>query len=478
MSKLLKNSTIYIMMHFLQKSLGFLLLPLYTAFLSPTDYGIISIVNSIDTFLSILFSLSLSSAVVRLYYRHKTSPEYIKELWGTCITITVLMVITLLPLLLIFRNFIFTPFTRGISFYPYLLIGIISTALNPIYLLHQGSLQAKQEGFKFAINNVSFFISNILLTILFVVILNKKAEGVLLANLITNLIFFIISVIYFIPKIRIGINKNAAKESLQYSLPLLPHTIAGKINSTFDRIMINKMISTESAGLYNLGNQLSSIISTIALSVNNAFSPWFFEKDSMGKGNSQKVNSAAYMIIDIYILLGTGLSLFSKEIITIFINDRYFEVWKSLPILAFGSVFVGIYFVASNPLFLEKTKLVSFITISTASVNILLNFILIPKYSYTGAAVATLITQFLQSLITNILVLNNKSMRLNIFRIYSGAVIGMLISSSIWLQVNRWASLSLRIIIYFILLFIVYKLHQKTLLQLFKNKNKLKKNIA
>ena len=74
-SRLLKNSSIYSGANVLQQMLAFFLLPLYTRFLTPNDYGIISVVNSVAAFLVILLNLSLYAAVSRFYFDYKVAPD-------------------------------------------------------------------------------------------------------------------------------------------------------------------------------------------------------------------------------------------------------------------------------------------------------------------------------------------------------------------------------------------------------------------
>ena len=64
-----KNTAIYVVISFLQKAIGFFLLPLYTVVLAPSDYGTVNVVNTIVGFLSTLYGLSLNGAAGRFYFR-------------------------------------------------------------------------------------------------------------------------------------------------------------------------------------------------------------------------------------------------------------------------------------------------------------------------------------------------------------------------------------------------------------------------
>lgn len=187
-----KNSTIYLLVSFLQKALGFLLLPLYTAILSPKDYGTINVVTSIGAIVAVLFNLSLHGASMRFYYKCKDDPAQVSRIWGTNITFVALNTAVLLTLFIVTHRVLLDPFAEGIAFYPYLLIGIISSALGGVFLFYQAMLQARQDGRGYGLNNLVFFVLNTILTVVFLVVFRWSAVGVLAASAISNAFFFYI----------------------------------------------------------------------------------------------------------------------------------------------------------------------------------------------------------------------------------------------------------------------------------------------
>ena len=124
-----------------------------------------------------------------------------KEFWGTCIVFVTLNSIALTTIFIIFRSQLLEPMAKGVDFFPYILLGMISITLNPIYTIFQSTLQAKEESKVYAKNNLLYFIVNLALNILFVVVLRIGAVGVLLSLAITDVIFFIYTVIKFIPRV-------------------------------------------------------------------------------------------------------------------------------------------------------------------------------------------------------------------------------------------------------------------------------------
>jgi O-antigen/teichoic acid export membrane protein len=109
-------------------------------------------------------------------------------------------------------------------------------------------------------------------------------------------------------------------------------------------------------------------------------------------------------LVVIYCLLGSGLSLFSQEIIMVMTAEPFWNSYKVMPFIAFNFVATGIYYLLVNILFYvtSATKYIAISTGLSAISNILLNWLLIPKYGIAGAAIATLFSQIISTIFTGI----------------------------------------------------------------------------
>ena len=409
----IKNSGVYSIVSFLQKAIGFILLPVYTIYLSTSDYGIISIVTAMISFLSVFYMLSLQSSISRFYYDYKDDSEKTNQLFGTILNFILLLSIALTLIFIIFKDYLIAPFTKGIPFYPYIFIGILVVFLNPVYLIFQTILQTKQESKSYALNQFLFFIINLSLTVLLVVFFNMKAKGVLYAILFTNIIFFAYSVIHFIPIIKTGINFGLLKVTLIYSLPLLPHSLSAWSITLIDRFFINGLVGTSNVGIYNVGFQIASIVGIISIAINQAFVPWFFDKMKNNSNSKNEIIKFAEFINLGICIVAFMISLFCSDILHLMVSENYRIGWKVVPFICFGSVLNNLYFFFVNPLFFNKsgTKYIPIITIISAVLGIILNIILIPLFGIIGSAIANLTSWLFTSIIA--LLISNKIEKIN-----------------------------------------------------------------
>src|SRR5690606_6214139 len=247
----LYNSSIYSILNLLQKGINFLLIPILTLYLTPQDYGIVAVVAALNAFLYKIYLLSLNASVNRFYYEYKEDELKVRKLFGTTVTFVFLTSVVLTIILLFGHNFLIDPFLGGVSFFPYMLLGMISVLFNPVFMIYQNTLQAKQEGIKYARQNLMFFIVNLIFLLVSVVIFELGAQGVIGALALTNFIFFLYTLTTFSKEIKFGIDFVILRDSLKYSLPLVPHSISAVASTFIDRIFINNFLSTSLVGIYS-----------------------------------------------------------------------------------------------------------------------------------------------------------------------------------------------------------------------------------
>ena len=396
---LVKNSGIYSLIMLAQKGINFLLIPVLTIYLTPEDYGIVAVVTAINTFLNVFYLLGLHGSLNRFYYEYEKDLTMVKRLFSTIISFVLINSIIISAIILLARKWILYPFLDEIDFFPYMVLGMISTIFNPIFTIYQNSLQARQEGVKYGKNNLFFFLTNLILLLVGVISLKLGPKGVLGALAITNIVFFLYTIFSFLKELTFKVDGKILKMCLNYSLPLVPHTISGVATALIDRIILNKMTTTAFVGVYTLGSNFGSIIFLITSGVNQAFVPWFNKK--IKQNDVKNIPKIASKLIIVYCLLALGVSFFSKEVISIVSPESYHSSWKVVPFIAFAFVYHGVYYFFAGALFYDikgkGNRIIPIATISTAIFNVVLNFSLIPLFGILGAAIATLLSKLFLS---------------------------------------------------------------------------------
>lgn len=366
------NSGIYSITSILQKAIGFILLPLYTLYLTPEDYGIVGVVNSLTQVLTLLFTFSLNSAVQRYFYRYRENWPQLQSFYGTIMLFIMGNSLFLGGLIILFKDILVEPFVDGIAFFPYIFMGIITVIVNPIYNIYQTLLQTMEQAKAYAINSLLNFAMMVACNILFIVVFQWGATGQLLSYLIPGFTFGLYALISLYQRgiIRFNFQWNYLKEALSYSIPLLPHLMSTQIADFVSRLFLNNQVSTASAGLYTTASQFMLIIDTMQYSVNSAYVPWFYSLMDLGDQHKKKAIQFADVLSRIYLIISLGMSLFIKEVIQIFIADGYLLAWTLVPIILVAYQIRSVYLFYVNTLF-YNTKATRYIFIATLSGSLL-----------------------------------------------------------------------------------------------------------
>ena len=192
--KVIVNSGIYAIASVFQKAISFLLLPLYTFYLNPIDYGIIGLALPLVNLLSVTFTLSLEGAVTRFYSDYKNDTKKLQEFFGTVISFVAINSIVIGALIILLKDYLLSSYIESVPFYPYFLLSILIAIVNPIYTIYQTILRTKQEAKEHAINSSLNFLLLILFNVIFIAILKIGAVGQLLSYLITGFLFSVWSI--------------------------------------------------------------------------------------------------------------------------------------------------------------------------------------------------------------------------------------------------------------------------------------------
>jgi O-antigen/teichoic acid export membrane protein len=399
-AKVLFNSGLYTFSSILVKAIGFILLPVYTMFLTPDDYGITNLVAGFNGVASYVVAFSIYSAVFRFYADYKEDREKLKQFYGTVVIFVFCSGCIFAGIGFILQELLIRWFFEGILFYPVVVIALLTLTFSCLHTVHQCIMQGMQAGKKLTLINLTVFSLQVGLNLLFIGVFKMGAVGILFAGLIIYIGYFVYMIIDLKTNnlVIFCLNKIVLREALRYSVPLMPHNLSTAIASFASRVFINNSGNLSAVGLYSVASQFGIIIDTVQASVNKAFAPWFYDVMNHGDdGGKREIISLSRFLLIIYSLLYMGIGLFSQEAIILMTNEKYIMAWTVIPILVVAFSVKSLYYFYINVLFYykEATRLIFISTISGSLADIILAAILVPVYGMHGAAVAFLIAKII-----------------------------------------------------------------------------------
>jgi len=251
---------------------------------------------------------------------------------------------------------------------------------------------------------------------------------------ISNLIASVITLLFLTPEIiseKLSFNFGLLKRLLFYSLPLLLAGLAGQTNEFLDRILMKHYIAIPEnivnaekindyilgeIGIYGANYKLAIIITLFIQAFRYSFEPMFFKS---GKGDDKKKLYAKIMnVFVIFCLTMFLLITLYIDVFKYFIGEKYRAGLVIVPIVLFSQILLGILFNLSVWYKLsDKTRYGIVIAGTGAIVTVVFNIILIPKYSYVGAAWTHVICYLIMVVLSYLLSRRHFSIPYNIMRI-------------------------------------------------------------
>ena len=373
---------------------SFLLIPIYTRYLTPADYGILASMAVLHSIASLVFILAIDRSVSRFYFDHKTESDQ-KNYFGT-ISISIFLTSTFMFLILIFLNKYVTKIFESIDFFPFFLLAFLISYFATFSRIPMIYLRLIGKAKTYVLISLGQFSLRMVLKIFFVVVLLKGVYGALLGGLIANIVFFFIF-IYISTKIsNFTFDKNILIHSLKFSLPMLPVILSAFIIDFSDRIFLEKYTSLSDLGIYSLGISIAGVVFIFSNSFNKAFDPVFYRIANSSDPISQRKNILSSYLNNYlhYILfICFSLALFSSEVIAILADKSFHEAYIITMIFSLSYVLLFSSSVFNMMIYQQKkSNYVMYSTFIAAPCNIILNFLLIPEYGIYGAGITTILS--------------------------------------------------------------------------------------
>lgn len=389
-NSLFKNTGIYTLTSILNAAIPFFMLPVLTRYLTPEDYGVVSMFTLLVTFVVPFIGLSLNGAIARHYYNREEID--ISEYVGNCIFILIINSIFVASIFYFCSSYIAQIF----SFPSRLLWSVIIFAVSQVICtILLSILQVQKKAFLYGAFNITQTSVNLALSIILVVYLGLAYTGRIYGMVITFVLFALIALgILFKAKwIKITVRKEYIKHALMFGVPLIPHALSGTIISMTDRFFITSMVGLAATGVYTVGYQVGTIINLLSTSFNNAYVPWLYEKLKENQYTTKvKIVKFTYLYFVGILLLALGLGILAPIFLNVFLGKTFNESSVYVIWIALGYAFNGMYLMVVNYIFYEqKNSILAMVTFATALLNIVLNYFFIREFGAIGAAQATTI---------------------------------------------------------------------------------------
>jgi len=403
--KLFQQTAIYGLATVIPRMFTFLLVPLYTHMLPKDEYGKVSIIFAWMIFFNVILAYGMETAFFRFYNSEKNKDSVVETTTVSIFWSTILFVF----LALLFRDTLAS--WSGVDT-QYVTYSIWILALDALVIVPFSKLRANQRPMFYAAIKIGNVAVNLVFNLFFLLYLpsvsasqpdsflssvyieNFQIGYIFLANIIASFLTFVVLFPdYF--TIKWKFDYELWKRMMRYGLPIMVAGIAFAINEQFDKILLGKLlprnIADEQVGVYSACYKLGLFMVLYRTAYTLGIEPFFFSHASNEKAQETYATVTKYFVIFGSFILLTVI-VFADLLKQIMIpNSAYWEAMNVVPLIILANFFLGIYTNLSVWYkLIDKTYVGAYISIVGAAVTLILNYLLIPKYSYIGSAIATI----------------------------------------------------------------------------------------
>lgn len=388
-TSLAKDTVIFSIGKFGSRLILFFLVPLYTNYLSQSEYGTADLVFTISQLLIPVFSIVIFDGVIRFGLSKNEKKENVLLNAVIILLFTVLLSIISVPLLGLYK---------AVADWRWFLVALIvlTVAMN----IDMNYLKVKGFNIKYSLTSIIQTIVLASLNVLFLVKFSMGVKGYLLATTLSYLSAVVLSVVFggVIKDLRNAEFKPSLfKEMLVYSAPLIINNISWWVIQSSDKLMLEAMISAAALGLYTAAAKIPSLINVLISIFQQAW----------GISSIKEVEDSTDLTFfsNIFSVFTTGVFLccllvnaIAKPFMSVYVGAEFAESWKFVPILVASAGFsaVSAYY-GSIYGAIKKSMNNMLTTLCAALVNIVINYIFIKLVGIWGAMIGTIVSYVLIS---------------------------------------------------------------------------------
>jgi O-antigen/teichoic acid export membrane protein len=391
---LAKHSAIYGMGDLLSKSIAFLMIPIYTHYLSTEQYGTLELLELTSYVVGMLLALGISQSVVRYYYEYKDEESRNQVISVGLITIWVIAIAALVPLFLI-SGLLSQLVFKSPDYATLFNIVFVTLVVGLSNEIPMTLLRIKQKSVLYVIINLCRLILSLSLNILFIVYFKMGVWGILVSSLTASLSVALFMLFYTVRGIKLTYSRPIARSLLTYSIPLVGSWIGAYVLNFGDRFFLQRLTTLSDVGVYSLAYKFGFMPNFLILGpFLQIWGPKRFEL--VNEPDAKGIYSIVFTYFwFLQLFLSLGLSVMIKDVLSIVAGPEFQSAYLYVPIILASYMVYGAYQYSQFGVLLQKqTKFLGLAGIIAAVVNIAANFLLIPALGIWGAAIATFVSFF------------------------------------------------------------------------------------
>jgi O-antigen/teichoic acid export membrane protein len=385
---LAEDALIYGGARVLLKSLAFLLVPLYAHFLSPTQFGILELVIATIAVVDVLIAANMDGVFTRFYFDRDDSA------WRRQIISIYLVIETVYPAVVVGTLIAFSGVISdrvfGTSAYSvFFVIALVDVYLTNIVDLPMLLCRVRRKPYRFAAYSLARGLVQIVATVLLVAVFEVGVKGILIASLCSVCFALLITLREYVRDLTRVSEWRVAREMASFAWPGIIGGLSFYALNLLDRFFVKHYHGLADSGLYGAAFRYSQVVLVAVLAFRLGWTSWHYSWLNSGRHEQMVARGANYY----FFATGFLAVLVSAWILPVFhvaMPARYWDATPAVAPLALAAMATGAYGIFAVGMNVKKRmRLLPPLAVGGALVAVGLYFLLIPPYSFQGAAWAT-----------------------------------------------------------------------------------------
>ncbi len=387
--KLFSDTVILAIGTFGSKLLVFLLMPLYTALLSPSQYGTAELITGTANLIMPFACVGITNGIFRFAAEKGTDREGVFSsgmvLLGAGLCGTVLLGAVALCI--------------GAAWRTEILLVVLYVLAADLQAVCAQYVRAVDRTRLFAVQGILNTLVTVGFNILFLMAFDLGVTGYVLSTVVGNLLttaFLVVSARLWRVFRLSHVSRTAMRELFRFSLPMVPTTICWLITDLSDRYLVSWFCGEAVNGVYSAAYKIPTIVNLVSGIFMQAWQFSAVVQSADGEECSRFYSQVFRGFLSVIFIGSGGLILLSPWLCRLLLNSAYHEAWRYMPTLLCSAALESVVSFLASVYMVRKKSMHSFLTaVAGTGLNLLLNFLFIPQTGTfggaLGAAIATLI---------------------------------------------------------------------------------------
>jgi O-antigen/teichoic acid export membrane protein len=389
LAELARHSAVYGFGSLVSRFIAVLLLPVYTRYLSPADYGLIETLIALSAILTVLLAAGVKSAFFRFYFDEPEGHGQLRVIrtsfWFTMASGTAGLAAGVLlagPISqLLFGTADHADLVRA---------AFVGLWAHVNYEQMTSLFRVEQRSVAYLIATLINLGLTVGATVLLVVVWEQGPIGVIVGNFTGTLLVYVGLLAYRREQLGLELDRSLLGEMNRFGMPLVPSALFLWALNFSDRFFLVKLAGPREVGLYSIGVRMASAIILFLAAFRTAWPAFAYSIEDDGEAKRTYSFVLTYIVV-ITSWMALALGVLAPWLVRLLTTEEFYSAERVVAPLAFAAAAFGAYIVVVIGIGrARRTRSNWVITGAAAALNVALNLVLIPEFGIMGAAVATI----------------------------------------------------------------------------------------